>query len=110
MLIIIVGILSIVLSLIYYVILKKLNAWYIGALYGFVIWILLYNGIPFLLRGNFIVTHYSVHTHINALCLFVLYGSFVGDRKSTRLNSSHVAISYAVFCLTKKSRYLAPNR
>src|SRR5439155_25642937 len=27
------------------------------------------------------------------------------DRKSTRLNSSHVAISYAVFCLKKKSRY-----
>src|SRR5690625_5073635 len=27
------------------------------------------------------------------------------DRKSTRLNSSHVAISYAVFCLKKKKRY-----
>src|SRR5690625_5567839 len=26
----------------------------------------------------------------------------VTDRKSTRLNSSHVAISYAVFCLKKK--------
>src|SRR5690349_24233466 len=26
----------------------------------------------------------------------------VGDRKSTRLNSSHVEISYAVFCLKKK--------
>src|SRR5439155_19760603 len=26
------------------------------------------------------------------------------DRKSTRLNSSHVAISYAVFCLKKKKR------
>src|SRR5690625_5830674 len=26
------------------------------------------------------------------------------DRKSTRLNSSHVAISYAVFCLQKKNR------
>src|SRR5690625_6943112 len=26
------------------------------------------------------------------------------DRKSTRLNSSHVAISYAVFCLTTKTR------
>src|SRR5699024_11537974 len=25
------------------------------------------------------------------------------DRKSTRLNSSHVSISYAVFCLTKKT-------
>src|SRR5690625_6714609 len=27
------------------------------------------------------------------------------DRKSTRLNSSHVAISYAVFCLKKKNNY-----
>src|SRR5690606_40995785 len=27
-----------------------------------------------------------------------------GDRKSTRLNSSHVKISYAVFCLKKKKR------
>src|SRR5690625_6394672 len=27
-----------------------------------------------------------------------------GDRKSTRLNSSHVAISYAVFCLKKKNQ------
>src|SRR5688572_33511911 len=28
------------------------------------------------------------------------------DRKSTRLNSSHSQISYAVFCLKKKKRYL----
>src|SRR5207249_7136553 len=27
------------------------------------------------------------------------------DRKSTRLNSSHVSISYAVFCLKKKNKY-----
>src|SRR5438874_13808816 len=29
-------------------------------------------------------------------------GRFAEDRKSTRLNSSHVEISYAVFCLKKK--------
>src|SRR5699024_3538817 len=28
------------------------------------------------------------------------------DRKSTRLNSSHVSISYAVFCLKKKKHYI----
>src|SRR3712207_7789608 len=28
-----------------------------------------------------------------------------GDRKSTRLNSSHANISYAVFCLKKKKEY-----
>src|SRR5437868_15147993 len=38
--------------------------------------------------------------------------SFVGgpeaiqDRKSTRLNSSHVSISYAVFCLKKKKKII----
>src|SRR6266498_21915 len=31
--------------------------------------------------------------------------SRTSDRKSTRLNSSHVRISYAVFCLKKKKRY-----
>src|SRR5437660_6206557 len=33
-----------------------------------------------------------------------------GDRKSTRLNSSHVAISYAVFCLKKKKKLLISLR
>src|SRR5690625_6428094 len=31
------------------------------------------------------------------------------DRKSTRLNSSHVAISYAVFCLKKKKMTIKQN-
>src|SRR5207253_5830609 len=36
---------------------------------------------------------------------------FNGDRKSTRLNSSHVAISYAVFCLKKKNKHkTVPNK
>src|SRR2546430_15543716 len=34
------------------------------------------------------------------LMLFAIYG----DRKSTRLNSSHSQISYAVFCLKKKKK------
>src|SRR5256885_13135112 len=32
----------------------------------------------------------------------VLFAGQHGDRKSTRLNSSHLVISYAVFCLKKK--------
>src|SRR5207249_5187642 len=32
-------------------------------------------------------------------------GSMLRDRKSTRLNSSHVSISYAVFCLKKKTQW-----
>src|SRR5258707_14280299 len=33
-----------------------------------------------------------------------------GDRKSTRLNSSHANISYAVFCLKKKKNTRKPQR
>src|SRR3712207_7915065 len=33
-------------------------------------------------------------------------GSPTGDRKSTRLNSSHANISYAVFCLKKKKKMI----
>src|SRR3712207_7221819 len=37
----------------------------------------------------------------------VIYRYFnpCGDRKSTRLNSSHANISYAVFCLKKKTKF-----
>src|SRR5437870_9802554 len=36
----------------------------------------------------------------------LLMAGNAADRKSTRLNSSHVAISYAVFCLKKKNERL----
>src|SRR5690625_4463892 len=41
------------------------------------------------------------HWYILALALIFFVVLYL-DRKSTRLNSSHVAISYAVFCLKKK--------
>src|SRR2546421_5829344 len=49
-------------------------------------------------------THHSVLklAHVAGPC--VLFEK-VGDRKSTRLNSSHDQISYAVFCLKKKKKY-----
>src|SRR5256885_9819785 len=40
--------------------------------------------------------------------LLRLCGSTGTDRKSTRLNSSHLVISYAVFCLKKKPQIYTP--
>src|SRR3712207_7386018 len=40
------------------------------------------------------------HAHVHEACVHALDGP--RDRKSTRLNSSHANISYAVFCLKKK--------
>src|SRR5438445_7424650 len=39
-------------------------------------------------------------------CASVPLGAMAQDRKSTRLNSSHANISYAVFCLKKKNKGL----
>src|SRR2546430_3566824 len=41
-----------------------------------------------------------------ALSLLMQELSSATDRKSTRLNSSHSQISYAVFCLKKKKKYI----
>src|SRR5256885_1427659 len=55
--------------------------------------------------GDGVVTGYGM---INGRLVFVfsqdftVFGGALSDRKSTRLNSSHLVISYAVFCLKKK--------
>src|SRR5256885_6441087 len=43
--------------------------------------------------------------HATDSMLLVLGNSIALDRKSTRLNSSHLVISYAVFCLKKKAAH-----
>src|SRR2546427_3150512 len=40
----------------------------------------------------------------------VRLGEQLRDRKSTRLNSSHSQISYAVFCLKKKKEFIIASR
>src|SRR5438132_4393616 len=41
---------------------------------------------------------------------FAFFTTFCRDRKSTRLNSSHTVISYAVFCLKKKKKKHNKNK
>src|SRR3712207_8287391 len=52
-----------------------------------------------MLRAVEVLTGFSLGAE--SIALFARVG---GDRKSTRLNSSHANISYAVFCLTKTIR------
>src|SRR3989475_5669530 len=46
---------------------------------------------------------------LSAICWLIPPASLT-DRKSTRLNSSHSQISYAVFCLKKKKKHIATTR
>src|SRR6266496_5630077 len=60
----------------------------------------LHDALPISTRGG----HRGAHRHRRGLARPARPGGTRpgGDRKSTRLNSSHVEISYAVFCLKKK--------
>src|SRR5437870_10929552 len=55
-----------------------------------------------LFRSNFHVGDHSRQSSLQSSRRF--FSRPARDRKSTRLNSSHVAISYAVFCLKKKKK------
>src|SRR3712207_8205327 len=54
---------------------------------------------------NFIIFFYNNLLSFKSIYTMLLYL----DRKSTRLNSSHANISYAVFCLKKKDGNLAAH-
>src|SRR5256885_11622349 len=57
-------------------------------------------------------TSFPVSIEYMQICALVrpLDGAKHVDRKSTRLNSSHLVISYAVFCLKKKQNIFLGNR
>src|SRR5699024_11224796 len=59
---------------------------------------------PDLVDEVIFVNDFSVFLGCDGLVILSLtHGNYTSvDRKSTRLNSSHVSISYAVFCLNKK--------
>src|SRR5688500_19993389 len=66
----------------------------------------LFMGVNLLFQHAEVVAHHDdlvkedLHRHLLGL---------EGDRKSTRLNSSHLVISYAVFCLKKKTNTREPS-
>src|SRR3712207_7379699 len=65
------------------------------------------------LRYSFIVDNWYCGNELGDLevngAIAQKYRGIVEDRKSTRLNSSHANISYAVFCLKKKKNHHRNN-
>src|SRR3712207_7487934 len=64
----------------------------------------LFNGTAALLAPAWLTRRLGVDPDTNPAVIYVFRLFGIRDRKSTRLNSSHANISYAVFCLKKKKK------
>src|SRR5215469_171422 len=58
-------------------------------------------GLLFICTNRRRLGFYLCATSLLLYVALIFLDAYMGDRKSTRLNSSHVEISYAVFCLKK---------
>src|SRR3712207_8548843 len=63
------------------------------------------TGIEFRAVDNRLMALKLVQLGLSGAAMFGPDRQVLQDRKSTRLNSSHANISYAVFCLKKKKKY-----
>src|SRR5699024_12737772 len=69
----------------------------------------IFNAIGFGFKRTFSNAKLWLLGSVAFIAFTMVLGAIAGDRKSTRLNSSHVSNSYAVFCWKKKN-LIMPDR
>lgn len=74
----IIGALSIFVALLYYVLFKKINSMWVGVAYGIILWCVFFFFIHPLFPIMKQIINYDVNTILSTVCLFVLYGLFIG--------------------------------
>ncbi|SFA71575.1 Conserved membrane protein YqhR [Lentibacillus halodurans] len=76
--ILMIGILSLLTAFIYFVLLKKVNSLWMGAAYGLVLWFIVFYVIQPIFPNIPHLTDFSGDTIVSTICLYILYGTFIG--------------------------------
>ncbi|GGP12788.1 YqhR family membrane protein [Oceanobacillus neutriphilus] len=72
------GVVSLLTAYLYYLILKKIKYMWAGMIYGFILWVVLFILFHPIFSGIPAVMEWSMNTWITTICLFILYGTFIG--------------------------------
>ncbi|MGJ9456943.1 YqhR family membrane protein [Oceanobacillus sp. CF4.6] len=72
------GILSIMAALIYYGLFKKINSMWMGLLYGVILWVIIFYIMQPIFPNIPRLIDLTYNTIVSTLCLFILYGTFIG--------------------------------
>lgn len=73
-----IGIVSIVVALIYYILLRKLAGWIPGAIFGLFIWLMIGLFIPWKWYDVTLASFFKTHSNVLNICSLLLYGIFIG--------------------------------
>ena len=82
--------LSIIVALIYYYLFKKIYSIWMGVFYGIALWVIIFFLIQPLFPNTKQVLELNVDTIISTICLFILYGTFVGYSISYDYHDTYV--------------------
>ncbi len=72
------GVISILPALLYYILFKKINSMWAGTGYGIFLWCIVFFLVNPLLDAAKPVAELSIDTTVTTLCIFILYGTFIG--------------------------------
>nr|WP_156290871.1 YqhR family membrane protein [Oceanobacillus salinisoli] len=73
-----VGLLSIITALIYYGLFKKINSMWMGVLYGIILWGIVFYLLQPIFTNVPNLFEQKANTIVTNICLFILYGTFIG--------------------------------
>lgn len=76
--ILLLGFLSILIALLYYGLFKKIKSMWMGVIFGILLWAVLVFVLQPIFQNIKPVTDLTMETIVTMLCLFVLYGTFIG--------------------------------
>ncbi|ASN05272.1 YqhR family membrane protein [Virgibacillus necropolis] len=76
--IVIIGVISIVVALVYYGLLRKISTMWIGTLFGIILWGIVFYLLQPIFPNIPPLNELGKDTIVSTLCLFILYGTFIG--------------------------------
>ncbi|WP_227995153.1 YqhR family membrane protein [Oceanobacillus sp. CFH 90083] len=72
------GVVSLLVAFLYYLLFKKIKYMWMGIIYGFILWALLFLLFRPIFSDIPSVMEWSLNTWVTTICLFILYGTFIG--------------------------------
>ncbi|GIO23159.1 YqhR family membrane protein [Oceanobacillus sp. J11TS1] len=72
------GIVSLLVAFLYYLIFKKIKYMWAGVLYGFILWAILFVVFRPIFTDIPHIMEWTIDTWVTTICLFILYGTFIG--------------------------------